>query len=526
MKLFPLFKNRAFGAMLQPGLNLQVESCSYSILGGPSTARLIARCPQGINLDQLVSLLRCPVELWTDAGRLAWWGLAWSMRVQDGQVGAQVTLDDLANRVQVAYGEMSSVNSGGGTRQTTPWLDDLPSQASYGVKEAQLQLLMSNQTQAQALRAVGLAKYARPTLRTNGLVGADLRVRPSSGPYGHALRAPEGEAVVIELRGWWSTLDWKYYAAASMTIENYNQMPIWAWDTGLTGIAEVIGQRISIPAAPWYVTAIWLPMARIADVASNIVVNFCADSTGLPGAVLASGTYPGASLPLVNYNWIKVTFNPGYLVTAPGDYWFTVGDSAPLVTSHYRIKMDAGAHYAGGYARYYNGATWLTYSPDCDFQFRLGFTQETTEQIRAMVTTAGQFLTGLRIETSSALYTSPYRSGDTTALQEITRHIQAGTGAGGALTAEVTPERVLAIKSKADPAAGSAFKIGRDGVIRLPTGAPAAPGPGVAGAWADLDVPWILPGLTTSLTPGKTYLENVVFESCSGMLRAMPATSS
>jgi hypothetical protein len=513
--LTPHFLSRSFAPMLQPALAFQLETCSYSILGGSRAARLVARPAQAPNLDQLLALLRCPLELHTSAGRLAWWGLVWSVTVQDGAVSAQISLDDLANRVCVAYSDMQPAASGAGTRQTTAWSDDLTSQAVYGIKETRLALSMATQAQAESFRATFLAASSKPIIRTGGC---------ASGK-GEALLRPGSYLITLDCRGWWDTLAWRSFAAPALSVENVNQVPAWEWDFGWTGAAEVVAQRVTIPAGGWFAGTIWLPLRRIGVVASNVVVELCADAGGVaPGATLSSATYAGASLPVNAVKWVKFVLSPGVALAA-GNYWIKVYDSAGFAGSHYRIQVDQGLHYAGGQARLWNGAAWVAVSPDADLQFRLGCTLETSAQIAAMVSAAGQFFTGLRLETATGLYSNPYRAGDTNALEEITRHLAAGSAAGLPLTAEVTPERMLAIKAKADPAAGSAFKIGRDGIIRLPNGSPAAPGPGLAGAWATLDVPWSTTAASWGLTPGQVYLDAVAYDGITGWMKPIPAIS-
>jgi hypothetical protein len=512
--LTPLFKTRSFTPMLQPALKFQLETCTYSVLGGPRAARLVARPAQAPNLDQLLALLRCPIELHTSAGRVAWWGLAWSVTVQDGAVSAQITLDDLANRVRVAYSDMQPAASGAGTRQTSAWADDLTSQAVYGIKEAQLALSSATQAQAESFRATYLAASSRPTIRTGASLFAPL------------LKGGRGDSsfvITLDCRGWWDTLAWRSYSSPALSIENVNQLPAWEWDFGNTGSSELVAQRVTIPAGGWFAGTIWLPLRRMGVVTSNVVVDLCADAGGVaPGASLSTAVYPGASLPVNAYKWVKFQLAPGVALAA-GNYWLKLSDSAPFAGSHYRVQVDQGLHYAAGQAIVWNGAAWVSATPNADLQFRLGCTLETTQQIRAMVAAAGQFLTGLRLETASGLYTNPYRSGDTHALEEITRHLTAGSITGLPLTAQVTPERMLAIKAKADPSLGSAFKIGRDGIIRLPSGSPATPGPNLAGAWAALDVPWSTTAASWGLTPGLVYLDAVECDGATGWMRPIPA---
>jgi len=503
--LLPVFKSRSFGSILQPTLRFQVDSCTYSDQGGPRAARLYARPAGSPDLDQLISLLRCPIELYTPSGQAAWWGFVNAFTVQDGALALTVSLDDLANRVQVAYADMPAAASGAGVRQTTPWADDLASQAVFGIKEQQLSLAFASASQAAALRDQHLAACTRPALRASA--GKIASARTGAGPY--------GRLITLDCRGWWDTLAWRYYSASPLAIENVNQAPTWEWDFGYSGYAEQVAQRVTIPAPGWFAGVVWLPLRRTTAVASNVVLDLCTDSFGAPGTVLSTAVYAGSSLTTRNFSWIKFIFSPGVALTA-GSCWLILSDSAPYHGTHYRVLMDKGLHYAGGQALLWNGAAWISLPPDADLQFRLACILETTEQIRAMVSSAGQFLTGLRLEAASGLYTNPSRAGDSTALAEITRHLQAGTAGGQPLTAAVTAERALVIKSKAGPQDGPALKIGRDGIIRLPGGAPALPGPNLAGAWAACDAPWSATTASWGLAAESIYLNAVAWQADTG----------
>ena len=81
--LFPVFLNRSFGTMAQPGVRLDVERLTWAAEGGPESGRLVARISGVVDLDQFSALLRCGVVVYSGVGRAVWWGMVYGVRVQD-----------------------------------------------------------------------------------------------------------------------------------------------------------------------------------------------------------------------------------------------------------------------------------------------------------------------------------------------------------------------------------------------------------------------------------------------------------
>jgi len=111
------------------------------------------------------------------------------------------------------------------------------------------------------------------------------------------------------------------------------------------------------------------------------------------------------------------------------------------------VQVDEGLGYAGGALRVWNGSGWIARTPDADLHFRVGGGQETTRQLKTLAASSvgGQFLQGVRMETGSGVYSSPFQDGSRTALQVISRLLAAGTWTGQQLSAVVTPQRWLKV---------------------------------------------------------------------------------
>ncbi len=502
MTLFPVFRARGFADCAQPvGRGFAVESCSWAAEGGPREAVLTAMIPQSGNrtdLAQLISLIGCPVELWTAAGGKAWWGLAWEVELQDGAARVVISLDDMTNRVQVAYGDLQPESLGAGKRNTTGWVDDIYSQTLLGVKESQLDLSLATQSQAEAWRAAELLKRSK------------LQVRAGFGVANALTR------ITLRCRGWWETMAWRYYNSPAGMIQNVVTEPQILQDCGYTGF-EQIAQSFTVPAGGWKPDVVWLSMRKMGAPAFGIWVNIHADNAGVPGAQISGSLgYLSSSLSINNPGWVPVyTYLPPVLQSGL-TYWFVMLDGGVKTGSrYYRVLMDQASAYGGGSVKYWNGAAWVVYG-GYDMQFRIAGTMETTEQIRAAAAVGfgGQFLSGVMVNQASGIFTNPYRAGDRTALDEIRQHLKAGTSGGVELLGMISAERRLVVSAK--PEASTAFyKVGKDGVIRLSGGQTAPPGVSLAGVWAVLDAPW------ASIAGGnRVYLDAVEWRD--GVCRATP----
>jgi len=75
--LVPVFQNRNFTPqVMSPSLTFTVGRMSRNALGGPKRAEISAQ-GENVQLAQFLNSLREPVEIYDDAGRLAWWGLVY-----------------------------------------------------------------------------------------------------------------------------------------------------------------------------------------------------------------------------------------------------------------------------------------------------------------------------------------------------------------------------------------------------------------------------------------------------------------
>lgn len=196
-------KARGFNDLLVPvDVYWTIERYSFAAMGGPKQA-VIKVTGADSDLYELLKLLRCPAEIYSDAGDPLWWGYVAEVSVtatnirspRMGRVEASTTIDQLYNRIAIAY-SMVDIETGFEDRATTDWEDDASSQTEYGIKELLWTCAAATETHALAARDMKLSQDRFPT----------TYIRPAYGAY-------SSEARVI-CRGWWDTLNWRYYTNA------------------------------------------------------------------------------------------------------------------------------------------------------------------------------------------------------------------------------------------------------------------------------------------------------------------------
>lgn len=186
-----MFKSRDFAIDLLPlPLVYRVEWYSNSVFGGPKEA-VITATGSDLALWELFEYVRRPVEIFNDHGELVWWGFVALADLRVGTVSASVSIDSMYNRIAVAFTAAAG-------RQTTAWAEDTESVAEYGTRELLLTISSSSSDHALAARAMALAqkRYPIPTVQPGRSRSAKSQVS-------------------LRCRGWWSTLDWKYYSVGA-----------------------------------------------------------------------------------------------------------------------------------------------------------------------------------------------------------------------------------------------------------------------------------------------------------------------
>ena len=203
---------RNFSGVFNLGsLKLSVKKYSFNVIGGPKMATIQVEGGRA-DLLGLFAYLRCPLMVY-DATDPVWWGYVESVDVTIGAMQMGQTLKDMANKINVTYTLQSSNTNfdSAGTQQTTGYLADNTSVSDFGTFE--LRKRQGN------LSACAASAYQQQELTARKRPMPTVDVNPSG--------APDVQFAVITCKGWWESLEWRYYdnstgAAGGMIINDTN----------------------------------------------------------------------------------------------------------------------------------------------------------------------------------------------------------------------------------------------------------------------------------------------------------------
>lgn len=186
---------------------------SWTEPGGPDYAEIAVDGNNDLLWDML-RLLRCPVTIYNRNGAAVWWGYVSDAAFSTDAVDIAVTLDDMANRVAVAYSLVAAGSQTVGTRATTSWTEDTTSSGEYGTKELLASIDGATTAQAENVRdrLLALHKYPLAIPQAAGRKNRTLSI----GQYSRGGAAVRGAGRLV-CRGWWHTLDWRYYSNSDTT---------------------------------------------------------------------------------------------------------------------------------------------------------------------------------------------------------------------------------------------------------------------------------------------------------------------
>lgn len=452
-----------------PGARLEVERLRWQAQGGPLDG-VIGVAGASQDPAWLAQLLRCPVMVTDPNGGPCWWGFVEAVEVPVPVGRAVIDLTEMFNRVAVRYRDEAPGPGMSGWQWLTAWAEDAASVARYGRKERMLSLPEARPGEAEALRDATLARVGWPRWKVSN---------PSPGPS----PSFDGEGKCrarLRVRGWWHSLDWVYYARAE------------GWQGLLGGGA---GQPVGIPTTSrvaqswtangnWPLKDIWIKAARMGNPTDELVVELLAQISPTV-AVLATCAGVPASALTGELGWVKCSLPAEHWLTGGTTYWLGARRSgAADAANYYRVTVDEGL--GSGTFWLWNGSAWVARAPDAGLIYSLTGEEETSEQLRALVAQAGQFLNGCRVMDASGVKGRQYRAGGRRASAEAAELLALGAAGGAGLLGRVTAERAALIEQMPDP--GSADWV-LDGAGRLHwrEGRLVMLGEGVVGRYARLE---------------------------------------
>lgn len=183
-----------------PELAVACKFVRSTVYGGPATAEVEVRGPE-VLLWGVLDWLRRPVEVRGPQSNVVWWGFVNEVQLEIGGRTIGRSLDDLVNRVAVAYAAPSA--TGATERRTTMWAEDAASVGQYGVRE----LLYSG-----GVMEPGEATALRDRLLLQGAQPRGLQSFRAGGNEGVA-RATLGCV------GWMESLRWRRFARTGTRVE-------------------------------------------------------------------------------------------------------------------------------------------------------------------------------------------------------------------------------------------------------------------------------------------------------------------
>ena len=213
-------QQRDFGEFVAlPDLALRPLRWAWRAQGGPDFAEI------GVDGDeemlwQMLAWLRCPITIYSD-GVPVWWGYVADAAFSSSALAVAVSLEDMYNKLAVAYSLVEAGSQTVGERATTAWVSDTTSTGEYGTKELLGSIDGATSTTAEAVRDVLLTQHRYPRA-----------IPQASGQYGSG-----GRLICL---GWYSTLGWRYYAN-SATASTVTTTQIGAI---VTGVGEFLSADI------------------------------------------------------------------------------------------------------------------------------------------------------------------------------------------------------------------------------------------------------------------------------------------
>jgi len=499
MSFSVIFRNRDHTARLQPtGIKLEVQNYSKTVFGGPEKATLIA-IGNRESIWEFAEYLRRPCEIvHNERGQKVWWGMVSDVAIQDGGMLHEMSLDSLANRVSVAYTNMSQ-------RATTAWSQDSDSVAEYGKFERRFSQREVTSDSAEQRRDTLLQVYKTPVLQ------------PSFGGGGEALAA-----ATITLRGWHDVYQRLYYQNL-LGLEEYTNA-----GSGQREIGEddrpIAAQSFEVSSDDgWTATEIWLRIWKVGSPVDDLQVALYSDTGGNePNVALASAPgLGGADIP-TSATWTRFVLDSGVPLGLSTTYWIHISRSGAKDSSNfYFIDANFDMGYEEGVLKLYSTALSAWVGKNMDLNFKVVGTTAVVAQIGdvAGIAVDAGYLAASDLVITSDVLTLIYRNGDFTCWKELLELLEVGTTSDRRLLCEVTPSRIFRVYEE-DPITTVEYKIDLAGNLFTTAGQPIPPEDCFVGKWVEL-LGFVPPTVDTSIitNPSPLFIDEAEYTAADGRWR-------
>jgi hypothetical protein len=480
--LFPTYQTRDRSTYKTPLRAHVVESLSWDVLGGCQAASISTYGGAG-ELWNMTSYLGCPVEIVDGQGRRVWWGFVNDVLINSGVTELGLTLDNMANSVQVAYSFVAPGSNEVGTRKTTTAVTNADSITEYGTKEFIVSQAGMADAAATDLAARYLADHKLPQrLFTPGGTGRAYDFLPAQKSTFFTVR--------LNCRGYFDKMNWRY-ANVSKTGPSFSTTDT-GYNLGDAAANTQMMQQFTVGSTAIYVVAASIYVRRQGSPTDNVTMEIYAlDGSGNPtGTALATGASLSYTLMGTGAGtaiWLRDDFTTPVTLSAGVQYGLVIARSGAVNASNYFvIGGDSAAGYTGGIRKTYNPTTWTNTTTDLMFRININALLETTQQVRDLITTyGGTDIIYTDIITASGVSTGANRDGDTTVWEVIKDLLSHGGPNDRRMKATVTAERVLMVEEEEAPTS-YAFVQDSGGRLLTTGGSPLPPYMPPVGRWVKI----------------------------------------
>lgn len=424
----------------------QVEALTWQLPGGADAAQV--RLDGALaNQDDPRRWLGAEMSISPAGGTPCWWGCLHGVEVQRGGMRWRWDLAQVVNRCAVRYRAPTPWSVEGGAAQfQTPWAEDGRSQRRFGVRERVFAIGESSQDEALARRDALLAEHAAPRLQ-----------------FLPALSGTK-DFVLLEGRGWWHTLGWRYALCAQGWLGSARREGT-SLPWGHTSSVQRLAQAFTPDGDGWDCGEIWVWLVKTGAPADSVELSLCADSGGLPGAVLSAFTLPAASLsrdPALG--WVRLRPASTLHLNSGSRYWLVLKRTGALDGQNaYLARLDAdGTLGTSPGLLAFNGSAWQNAGAGSLLANLFGEEALTAHLARLLGQDgAGQCLRGVFVRAPSSKRVRLYNNGTRTALEEVNALLALDN-----LDAFVTPQRFVVLERRSAPPAVPHLTLDADGILR------------------------------------------------------------
>jgi len=375
--------------------SIRVERVVFASFGGLISAEVIL--PFAGVEEEYLALISNYVELWDETGQGKWLGLINNVRVPYGQMTLQSSLEDMYNSVKV----ISAIES---KNIATDWIEDSISIKTYGRKQKLLTVSEKTESEINTLASKYLTLHKEPS------IGLDVA-------------GMGGDEVVVGVIGLIQTLDWVYYAN-DKGYEAYTETGSGGREIGEDDRPKLAQQVQLLSTEGWSAKKISIRPWKYPEnnpPTDDLVVKLCADNSGVPGTALATVTIPASEIGTFS-DWVEKEFSSAVNLNPNTVYWITIERSGTVDANKYFMvdtNLDLGYPRGDPYLWYTNLSRWKPAPQKGDLNFELIGMGSVKEQIENIVTSCGQFLSGVEFQADFATETGVFREGYNTALYEL-----------------------------------------------------------------------------------------------------------